>query len=223
MHISVNPERKLFILDHGQFVTCHGFEVVARELGALLSRFGQLAFLKAKAVATTLGSLGQYEVYQECLAYLASHRIQSDTWFNPNTPRKVCDLLEDYRISGKRLRVFYGDASTGRDWMCESDMLGRIGRSTGTLRIPLLVPKKEHGGPGLLDDAIVRLIDVASKRELYRHPTYHQPSITLHPANLKGYTHEVSFEGVVQARFKSAKRANEYIAFLTGASMKETA
>ena len=77
----------------------------------------------------------------------------------------------------QRLRVYYGDTKTGRDWEEIYDVSGYIGNSTGTIKIPLLVHNSRSlGGGGLLDNAIVK-IRSANKRNggvIYQHPKYHK-------------------------------------------------
>ena len=72
-------------------------------------------------------------------------------------------------------------------------------------------------GPSILDHCIVRIIDVATRRELYRHPKYHTGEITIIPATCgKPYTQSVHINGKEHANFCSYGKAAQYVAFMTG-------
>ncbi len=47
-----------------------------------------------------------------------------------------------------RIRVFYGDIHTGRSWNEEYDVMGKIGRTCGNIKIPILLRRKDsyYGG-----------------------------------------------------------------------------
>lgn len=104
------------------------------------------------------------------------------TSYDPRTPHEVAVVLETARARGFRIRVHYGDTETGRDWMDRYHVTGRVGRSCGPVKIPVLVHNKSSmGGPGILDHCIVRIRHANRKDggDLYRHPDYH-----LDPARL---------------------------------------
>ena len=91
------------------------------------------------------------------------------TFYHDKTPREVIDILEAARLSRSRLRLWYG--SDGRCWNEENDTIGRIGRSTGSQKIPILIKSKRSlGGGGILDHCIIR-IDSAPRHTVYRSPS----------------------------------------------------
>ena len=141
-------------------------------------------------------------------------RVESGTCYHADTPETVVDLLETLRRSQRKVRIFYGDTETGRSWLDEQDCLGRIGRSLGPIKAPLLVEDGECGGPALLDHCIIR-IDTPRK-VLYRHPDFHVGAIDLRKRKLKRLPWEVLIDGVVHARFPSKRKAVNYIAFISG-------
>ncbi len=74
------------------------------------------------------------------------------------TPDEVVAILENARQTWTRLHVSLGDSESGRDWIEENMVHGVIGRSTGSIKIPLLIHNRRSlGGPGLLDHCIVRI------------------------------------------------------------------
>ncbi len=97
----------------------------------------------------------------------------SDTHFHPNCPESIRNILERARKSQTRICVYYGDTGTGREW---GDVeTGRVGRSMGPQKIPIMLyNRRSIGGSGILTSCIVR-IAYANKKEggdLYRHPKY---------------------------------------------------
>lgn len=98
------------------------------------------------------------------------------TTYHDETSEQVMQTLEDARERGIRVRVHYGDVTTGRDWMDLYDVEGTLSRSTGPTRIPILVAnRRSTGGPGVLSHCIVRVRHANRKHggDLYRHRSYH--------------------------------------------------
>jgi hypothetical protein len=104
--------------------------------------------------------------------------VVDGTTYKGSAPRRVIEILEANRINrGPRLRIWYGDAKTGAAW--GDTEAGHVGRSTGSIKIPLVISKRTSmGGGGILDACIVR-IEHASKARggvLYQHPRFHVPA-----------------------------------------------
>ena len=85
------------------------------------------------------------------------------TSYSSDTPKRVREILEarlhkfDYRV-----RLHYGDRITGVLWGDKET--GYIGRSTGQMRVPLILcNKRSSGGGAILDSSILR-IEHANKR-----------------------------------------------------------
>ncbi|KVP17401.1 hypothetical protein [Burkholderia ubonensis] len=238
MNIALNNEQKLFVISTGNSVSCLGFQVVYEQATELARRIMAMSekTLLAKGMASLLSlvaprkeQIGTLEQYEQYRALLAGYSKLEDnaTWFDARTPKAVQRILETARKSGDRMRVFLGDTSTGRDWMEEFDTIGRIGRSTGSMKTPLLVPDGDCGGPALLTHCIVRVINLATGEEVYRHKKYHAPKMELLEAasydKAAGFTHSVKVEskdGVMEthANFKSQGEAVHWMAFMNGNS-----
>lgn len=150
------------------------------------------------------------------------YKVVNGTSYDARTPDEVIRVLENARQSGKRVRVFYGDTATGRDWMEENDVMGTIGRSTGTNKIPLLIANaRSMGGGAILDHCIVRI--TIDKKDVYRHPSYHIGDITIRDITdrrllSRGYTVAVDVNGDNRANFKTRERAESYVKFIKGES-----
>lgn len=225
MEISINQDRKLFVIKTSGGYSCLGFDVVFKRLKQIVSSLG----LSLRVDEREKGTLPQYMVYQQAIDEYAKAGI-NETFFDPDTPDKVRRILERYRKSGDALRVFYGDPVTGKDWLDENDVVGTVGRSCGIFKVPLLVEEGESGGPALLDHCVVRMTDGKTGRELYRHPTYNQPEFEIRPVEetdpiaKRGYTHGVwarngNGEFERHANFESYGKACKYVAFITGESV----
>lgn len=105
----------------------------------------------------------------------AKYQIVNGTAYHAETPPAVVAAIEGVRASGQRIRLHYGDPDTGRDWMEEFDVTGRVGRSGGSIRVPLLLySARSTGAPSVLDHCIVRIRPSrGGGHDLYRHPKYH--------------------------------------------------
>jgi hypothetical protein len=140
--------------------------------------------------------------------------------------------IESHKASyrtGQVLRLFIGDIATGRDWCNEWDVVGFIGRSTGSQKIPLLLEpllegdrrgysvRSASGGGAILTDCILRIIDVNTRKELYRAANYQVPEFVItEERQFKDLPFLATRDGQEQARFASYGEACEYVAFMTG-------
>jgi len=96
-------------------------------------------------------------------------KIVNGTSYQSETPESLISVLETIRKQGTRVRVLYGDVKSGVSW--NDDALGRIGRSTGPDKIPLIVHNKRSlGGPALLDDCILQVKESKGGKTLWSHP-----------------------------------------------------
>lgn len=143
------------------------------------------------------------------------------THYDDRTPEAAARVLESARLSnrGTRVRVFLGDTATGKDWGEENDVTGYVGRSTGSVKIPLLIhSSRSLGGPGILDHCIVR-IDVKEKgrkpRTAYRHPLY-RPARYVASGVGNVYRDDNGDGGTLYARCKDASSAARLAAFMNG-------
>lgn len=132
--------------------------------------------------------------------------------FDARTPLGVCQVLSSLNQSNRssRVRIFLGDAKTGLSWLDENDVLGYIGRSSGTYKVPLLIPKRNSSGGGaILDHCIIRIVDVESRRVLYTHPKFHLPQMVV-----RG--NQLYVNGKLHANCETPDRANKLMEFLQG-------
>jgi len=148
-----------------------------------------------------------------------NYKIVNGTAYKVETPSRVIEVLEQSLNSNQRVRLFYGDAKTGRDWLEENDTIGSIGRSSGKIQIPLLIKNaRSSGGGGLLDECIVKI--TIGKTTVYQNKKYKLGEIEIKESDKvlqeQGLTHSVNIRGINQANFETLKRANNYVEFLKG-------
>ena len=110
-----------------------------------------------------------------------NYKIVNGTAYHIDTNDTIVNILENARNSPNitRLRLAYGDTSTGRDWGETTGINGYVGRSTGPIKIPLIISKiNSLGGIALLDHCIIKIErkynDRRKYKEIYRHKNYHK-------------------------------------------------
>lgn len=104
--------------------------------------------------------------------------IVNGTTYDDATLPEIVQILESARAAGNRLRIHYGDPETGHDWGDTYDVAGTVGRSTGRLKIPLLLPNAASTGGAPISTA--RIVRIRPSRrsagpDHYRHPSYKPP------------------------------------------------
>lgn len=237
MNIVLNNERQHYVISTGNSVSIVGFDVVYEQAREIIRRF------KALSESTLLAKLGDalvnlvmpgedqigtVQLYSQYQALMAGYSKLDDkaTWFDARTPGKVRRALEAARRSTDTFRIFSGDSTTGLDWMDQYDTIGRIQRSNDAMKVPLLVPSGQCGGPALWTSSIVRIINVTKGTEVYRHPNYHLPKLVMDEAasydKSDGFTHCIKIEkdgGLDTLKlFRSQGKAAHWLAFMNGES-----
>jgi hypothetical protein len=216
--VTINTERQMFVLREHGGCSCLGFEVVrdrTRQYAALLG-----VSLPDPLPYATLDALRLYEDIEMRLARspIARHL----TIYDPNTPGELVTILERVRLSRTRIRLFYGDAQTGRDWNEENDVEGYLARTSGPIHCPILLKTNSSTGGGIiLSASIVKLAATATKRTLWQHPAYHTLSFTISETPRsspysRDWPVEVLREGQAWARFRNHAKARRFIRRITG-------
>lgn len=144
-----------------------------------------------------------------------NYQIVNGTAYHEETCQEVINILENVRHNRSRIRVFFGDTITGEDWKEENDIIGYIGRSTGSIKIPLLVKNSSsYGGGALLDHCIVKI--TVDKMTVYKHENYHLGELFITESGITEYPFSVFVDLKCQANFKTKEKAENYILFLKG-------
>lgn len=156
------------------------------------------------SVGIFLGNEGRLEVYN-------------------NVNERLMDILSNARNYGYRIRIWYGDRQTGRSWNEEYDVTGRVGRTTGNIKIPILIHnKRSWGGGAILVGSVVRVDDIEDKRTLWKLPNFHVEKLTIEKSSVnKDYPFSVmqtQDNGAISnvANFKTEIQAKKWIDFMEG-------
>ena len=150
---------------------------------------------------------------------MKQYKTINGTSYDNCTPDEVVAILEKARQTRTRLHVSLGDSESGRDWLEENDVYGVIGRSTGSVKIPLLVHNRRSlGGPGLLDHCIVRIRKSQGGQILWEHPSYHHGDLEIRkkdePLELSDgrvLAVDVLQDGEIHASFETIAKARRWV------------
>lgn len=214
----INVEQKLYVLRCNDGFTCHGFDNVKV---ATVQIAGALKRDDLMPSSDEYGTEQGYAKYRLAVQAWGNSVFVNRTWFEPGTADAVQLILEKYRRNRGLVRLFLGDASTGRDWMEESDVVGYVGRSTGVMKIPLLMLPGESCGLGILTACVLRIMDVMGNKEIWRSPVYQVPNLSIEPEldpamTKQGYAYSVFRDDELQARFRTYNEATDHVLFSDG-------
>ena len=157
----------------------------------------------------------EYEgTYYEVGIKLKDGTIEEYTQVN----EALMNVLNNSRKYGFRIRIWYGDRKTGRSWNEEYDVTGRVGRSCGNIKIPLLIyNKRSYGGGALLTGSILRVDDIEDKRTLWQAEGFNIPEMTVSYKDIGSpYVWHVYQEGKEIAGFRTEEKARKWIDFMNG-------
>lgn len=121
-----------------------------------------------------------------------------------------------------RVRIWYGDRDSGRSWNEEYDVVGRIGKTMGVIKIPILVyNSRSYGGPSILVGSIIRIDDIEDKSTLWKVPNFHVEPMEIKITNdrFRPYSvmrHKDDGTTDIIANFKKEEQAKRWIDFMNG-------
>jgi hypothetical protein len=124
--------------------------------------------------------------------------------------------LERCRRDCRKVRLITGNPDTGKPWLNEYGVVGKVGRSTGPLKSSLLVEAGKDGGALILTHCLLAVYDWQTGKTLYRHPLYRAPELMIRQHDDARLPWEVLHENEVVARFKSFGKASAYAVFMCG-------
>jgi hypothetical protein len=236
--VTINPEQKLYGIPEGSGWTALGFDVAYARARAVWQwvedgrthtypETPETVAQYAPPEFALVGTLAGYTDYERVMLLGRKHHLLTRATlidWGQDTPQAVKDALLTAQYNAYRVRLFYGDAQTGRDWGEENDVTGTVSASTGWFKcLLLLASQRSSGGPAILTGSIVRLL--VNGREVYRHPTYSQPHYRLdQPADQpNGLPARVctAWDGDLQnwsnvANFQTWAQAARWIDFMRG-------
>lgn len=101
------------------------------------------------------------------------YKLHNGTFWPVEMPDDVILILSPHVNNPEQRFIFdFGDIETGRSWNETFETTGYVGRSTGRVKIPLIVYNKRSLGGGALSGDIVRVL-TSKKAVIYEHPKYH--------------------------------------------------
>jgi hypothetical protein len=220
--VSVSSSAPTFIIPSGiDGFSCYGFENCFND-SLQLSQLLERPELAPKGEEK--GTLKQYSNYRHLIDIAKNRDI--GTWFTPGTDGQVKRILQGAIDSKSSLRIYYGDVQTGRSWMDEYNMFGKISRTSGTLKTPIIVAPGEDGGEAILAHCIVKIVAFSKRdgiefgRVLYQHKNFNIPSMTIELGESEKYAATVMVDGKPEARFKTVAKAQKWIDFMLGLTSK---
>jgi len=163
--------------------------------------------------------------------------VVNGTTYDDRTDKMVIDILEHVRRNKIWVILHYGfthheGKSTGKDWNEENDVTGTINRSSGRVKVPLIICRDNSSvASPISTDCIVRIRTVIAGVELYKHPAYHQGVFSVRaiqddemvswsqpPCSLKskGFNYAVDVDGVNYANFRTLRAARIFVRRMTG-------
>jgi hypothetical protein len=109
------------------------------------------------------------------------YKVINGTSYHEQTPDEICEILEYARRTRSRIKIDLGYTENsvakgkrlGQSWGEINDVTGYVGRSGGSVKIPILLHNSRSlGGGGMLDHCIVQIKESKGGRVLYQHKNY---------------------------------------------------
>jgi hypothetical protein len=211
--VTINEAQRLYVIAFGGGVSCLGFDNArdhANQIAESLRQPG-LAF-DVEDNATLAG----YTKYLRAIQAWGASPASRHTYFDPGTAPEAKRVIERCRTAGNKVRLVLGDTVTGESWLDEYDVVGMIGRSIGSLKVPLLIEEGESGGSAILTACLLCMIDWRNGRPIYRHPAYRVVDLVIAPSSDDQRPWAVRRRDEIVAQFSDIGKAAAYLAFMRG-------
>jgi hypothetical protein len=215
--ITLNPQQRLYVIATEGGTTCFGFDNARDHAQQIAQRLDRPDLMPA---ADDGGSLTGYEKYLAAVRAWGESAQGNGTYFDPGTDPRLARVLETSRRDGRKVRLVLGDTGTGASWLDEFDVVGTVGRSTGLLKVPLLVEPGEAGGTAILCAHVLALMDWDTGLPLYRHERWQPPELRIRSSDDDARPWAVVLHEQPVATFDDIGKACAYIAFMRGASVE---
>jgi hypothetical protein len=171
----VDVANRVFICSFAGESRLIDFATVQSEANALAGKLGRNDLLIAP---DELATRTAFEKYRKLLS-LAAKADWTDLWYDSRTTGGVRQALQSAKVTGRHVRVFYGNASTGLDAMALTGVVGWICgvRVDGLMRVGLSEKQGSPAGHRVHELDVVRVVDVGAMVDVYKHPNYHLPKL----------------------------------------------
>lgn len=135
----------------------------------------------------------------------------SGTYYYQDTPDDLIRELEKLQHSRIKIKIIQGDQKTGQSWNEEHDNAGTLGRTTGPVKMLILLTNyNSRGGCIILTDSILQLRNFKTGHIFYQHPKFKPSTVEIKPLNdprFKDYTHQTIVNGKLYGQHKSLRSA----------------
>jgi hypothetical protein len=217
LDIAINSRRRLYVIASSDGVTCFGFDNTRDHAHRIAE------CLRRPDLRTTPEEEGTPAGYLKYLSAVQAWRDSprnGETYFGPRCSEELASALEACRHSRSRVRLVLGDTHTGDTSFDEDGVVGRIGRSCGALKVPLLLENAQVFGSPITCDRILAVLGWETGLPLYRHVRYRPPELKLDFGEDERCPWCVRHRDRTIARFTDIGKAGAYIAFMRGASVE---
>lgn len=94
-----------------------------------------------------------------------NYKVLNRIYYHEDTPNKLIELIDRFYHNHQRVSLYYGDTKTGKEW---GDVeTGRIGRTTGTIKIPIIIHNaRSLGGSAILTNRIVKITTTTKDKSI---------------------------------------------------------
>lgn len=220
--VTTNPKQELYAIPCGEGYSTMGFRFVQKHCNHIAELLGKPAL---RVEDHELGTIPAYDRYRHAVQAWGESSMANRTYFGPGVPEKLQRMVETLRRFPGRVRVVQGDTKTGESWLDLNDVVGEIVRSTGTLRVPLLLPDDSRYGGALSCDRILLIRDMEDGKVLWQAPTWKPPVLNLIPASGDALEAGLRWtitgpEGQEIASFEHQGKAAAALAFLCGEAVE---
>lgn len=230
MNVVIDANAKEYCVSAGRSCAVFSFDYIFQTASDLSARLAQLNLTSSELVfLDERGTLQQYEQYlrlKEAVSGLNSDQVEKDPlWLDSSTKQEVKALFRSLDGTSRKIRLFYGDSSTGLDWACLREPL--VGYLTGFvedgLRTPALLKDLQDNDVSAFIEGnyIVRVVEVSSGEDLYKHPSYHLPLFKTNydDSKVDPFELHIALSGdqySLEESFESEEALSQALAFLKG-------
>ena len=217
MEVTINEAQRLYVLPCGGGYSCWGFDNAFEETTLLAERLDRPALSPSPSELGTLQVLSKHRE----LIKLAQSARDLGTWFRAATPEKLKRVINRLIHSEETIRLFRGDPQTGKMEITDFEVLGRVGRSSGVLKVPLLLEDASGFGSPIPDDRILRIVRASDRKVLYTVPSFRLPTFEVVLHTSADYPFGVNADGELHAAFSTYAKACAWVAFMSGETFSQ--
>lgn len=135
-------------------------------------------------------------------------KVFKGLYFDDAADDEVIKAIYIAQMNRDKVKIYWGDTETGIPWAEEHDTIGKIGKSTGTKPIALLVPANSYGGQYISGKNILAIVTYPDRKyTLYKHPSFRKPIVEIKenddPATMITYPFITLYNGELHGRHQS--------------------